>query len=364
MSEATRVLSSRGVRCRYARAFTLIEVLVVVAIIALLVAILLPSLQAAREEARAAVCASNLKQCADGCIMQILERQMRRERVSTNFGWAVHTLKGLGKETNIFTCPNDNDPKPIPALLVKIDAGAGGSGGVTSTDGIFNRWKRFANGKWQVDVQDLLDTSLFAGDAAGNPGDIDLLFEYTVSSRYEKTARISAIQVESALGFTVMDYKGKTLLPRAATATRLSLSAPLMWMSYSANAAAGLTTVKGNPILLVEGGKPGIFPFDLVGSRTYPRDNPITRSLRLRHGGRAPDPSLLGWDYVGPGRNPYATPNGVTGNDRDMNYQPRERLNAAFYDGHVERIHNKRLMGNPSGQLWRGTSKSNTITFD
>lgn len=42
--------------------FTLIEVLVVVAIIALLVAILLPSLNRAREQARTAVCLSNLKQ--------------------------------------------------------------------------------------------------------------------------------------------------------------------------------------------------------------------------------------------------------------------------------------------------------------
>lgn len=43
-------------------AFTLIELLVTVAIVAMLMAILLPSLLAAREESRSAVCRSNLRQ--------------------------------------------------------------------------------------------------------------------------------------------------------------------------------------------------------------------------------------------------------------------------------------------------------------
>ena len=44
------------------KAFTLIELLVVVSIVAMLIALLLPALQKARDEARAAVCGSNLRQ--------------------------------------------------------------------------------------------------------------------------------------------------------------------------------------------------------------------------------------------------------------------------------------------------------------
>ena len=63
----------RTYHTRSDRAFTLIELLVVVSIIIILIAILLPSLSRGREQAREAVCLSNLRQLAIGTTMYMAD---------------------------------------------------------------------------------------------------------------------------------------------------------------------------------------------------------------------------------------------------------------------------------------------------
>lgn len=92
--------------------FTLIELLVVIAIIAILAAILFPVFARAREKARQASCASNLKQIALGTLMYVQDYDERFH------GWRTRCWSGGNDDSNpvkimpyvknrqVFSCPS------------------------------------------------------------------------------------------------------------------------------------------------------------------------------------------------------------------------------------------------------------------
>ena len=341
-----------------AHGFTLIEVLVVVAIIALLTIILVPSLRQARNQAQAVYCANNIRQAANGAIITLFEAGMRKERWSTNYGWAVQSLRVNQGQTEIFTCPSDPHPRPTPAVLTKIYDGSTYHG-TTSSDAIFNHQYDKGAGKWQTDIQDSVDGDLFGRDAFTN--DVDLLLEYRVGIR-QRFAPVSVAQKESAWRFDVYTYMGRLIWSNANTGNG-PFTLPIMWLSYAANASAGLKTIKGNPALIVEAAKPGVFPESFIKSGTTgtPTDD-LSRVLRFRHGHFVNQPGLVGYDFTTPGQ---------VNTRPDPAYQPRDRMNVGYLDGHVERMMYWEMMTLqapdkpiPRPMVWYGLRSGGQVAFD
>lgn len=95
------------------RAFTLVELLVVIAIIALLLAVLLPALSQARGQARAAACASNERQI--GLALQNYIQDNRGYFPGDHYyypptnrtfiSWAPRTRRYLSGRSDVYNCP-------------------------------------------------------------------------------------------------------------------------------------------------------------------------------------------------------------------------------------------------------------------
>ena len=355
---------------RYAmrRGFTLIEILVVVAIIALLVAILLPSLQKARDSARTAACASNMRQGINGALTHMLESGMRRERWSTNFGWAVRSLKVNSGETQICTCPTDTDPLPVPAVLDNMFDN-GKPRGTTAGDAIFNR-VLFNGNKWTTDIQDVIDADNFGGDAY-NDGAGDALIEYQPTAKLQKSVTATGRIGVATIRHDILDWKGGTIWPDVGSTGSVPTTVPLLWMSYGANASAGLKNVNGNPVLILESRKLGLFPEAL---RSYPSDN-LARAMRFRHGGNASAKGLAGANYAGGSLSNRPPPTGkIASVFQDLNYSPRTGMNAGYLDGHVEFMNHWELFTldatNPETQrptpkfnIWFGGRRGGEFSF-
>lgn len=93
------------------RAFTLVELLVVISIIALLIAILLPSLKGAREQAKMTVCLSNVKNMAVAVFMYVDDNRnyfpLSRDHGGFQDGGWINELVPYAGDKLLYRCPSD-----------------------------------------------------------------------------------------------------------------------------------------------------------------------------------------------------------------------------------------------------------------
>ncbi len=99
------------------RAFTLIELLIVIAIIALLIAILLPAMSRSRQIGRATTCLSNLHSLGEAALMYADTHDGRLPAVGLAHGGSVdegntwlNTMKQDFGDKAVTRCPSDDSP--------------------------------------------------------------------------------------------------------------------------------------------------------------------------------------------------------------------------------------------------------------
>ena len=123
-------------------AFTLIELLVVIVIIAILAAILFPVFAQAREKARQASCASNLKQLAYGATMysQDYDEQLLDYRVVYGGYLWNGAFEAYLKNKQVHLCPDAPQTVSNPAALQFGTASAAWKGFLYTSSYAYNGW--------------------------------------------------------------------------------------------------------------------------------------------------------------------------------------------------------------------------------
>lgn len=261
--------------CALRRAFTMVEMLVVIAIILIIVGLILPAAIKALDKAKSAKCAANMASIYRAYQMRTADEQKNYRWVPIrSAGWAGILLSYVDGKEKIFHCPVDRIGH-WGGIDAMVSVGSGANMTVTPLETGRNfpaRSNAYFGGSAWVSISSLPDSYLSIGFCNGTPTvPLTGSATWTISEMANEGSASATTLTDPTFKFTVTVYPAGSSLTNTLTVVRAGSAFPLYDGKGAFNAQLGNSVLSNGAIIaagMVTSCSYGMNDYDIEGGRT------------------------------------------------------------------------------------------------